>query len=376
MNTLLVTGKLFPAIAGDRICSQGFLYSLRSKPNVTIACNDLEEGFFESVLSEEMDIKKLFFLSKRPNKILSASLSILLGSIKQEVSWEFLRTISSAIRASNPEVIIIDHLRVAVATRICMLFTQTRSKIYYVAHNAELDNLIESNRFRKKNRRIITNLLNWGLKNIEMRVLKQSNIVFTLTGRDSKFLASISNQDLKKFKTIRLEYPYDRLHHSSEKKMKYQLMLVGSMDWYPNIQGAIDFIDTVWPSIKEKIPKCKLFIIGKNPPASILERASSDIEITGLVECIDEYLVNADALIVPNKLGSGIKVKIYEMWSKGIPVYGYDKSFEGYAKLSQYSCNSNTELSSKIIQFYSKAPIKKNLPSLYSNDVHSISVFV
>jgi glycosyltransferase involved in cell wall biosynthesis len=92
------------------------------------------------------------------------------------------------------------------------------------------------------------------------------------------------------------------------------LVFTGSMNWKPNQDGMIWFLEQAYPLIRAKVPDVKLEIVGREPPAKIAEIAKTvpGISVTGWVDDIRKYLAMADAIIVPLLVGSGTRLKIFE----------------------------------------------------------------
>jgi polysaccharide biosynthesis protein PslH len=110
-----------------------------------------------------------------------------------------------------------------------------------------------------------------------------------------------------------------------------QIVFLGSMDWMPNIDGILDFVRTIYPSIKARVPAVKLTIIGRNPPQSILGLAERDssITVTGTVDDVRPHMSKAVASVVPLRVGGGTRIKIFEAMAMGIPVVSSSIGAEG-----------------------------------------------
>jgi glycosyltransferase involved in cell wall biosynthesis len=92
------------------------------------------------------------------------------------------------------------------------------------------------------------------------------------------------------------------------------LVFVGSMDWMPNIDGIMWFVDEVLPLIREKVPGCTLAVVGRKPGKEIASLGQRDalIRITGTVDDVRPWLWGAKVAIVPLRIGGGTRLKIYE----------------------------------------------------------------
>ncbi len=92
----------------------------------------------------------------------------------------------------------------------------------------------------------------------------------------------------------------------------YSMVFTGTMDYLPNQDGMIYFLDEIFPLIKRVIPESKVFIVGKNPPQSIKRRAGRNVIVTGYVDDVRPFTWKASVYIVPLRMGSGTRLKILE----------------------------------------------------------------
>ena len=106
---------------------------------------------------------------------------------------------------------------------------------------------------------------------------------------------------------------------------------LGSMDWQANIEAVRWFLAQIWPQILAELPGARFRIIGRNPPAWLVERAAADatIEVTGTVADIRPHALECDLMVVPLKAGSGTRLKILECMAMGLPVISTTIGAEG-----------------------------------------------
>ena len=91
------------------------------------------------------------------------------------------------------------------------------------------------------------------------------------------------------------------------------LLFSGSMDWMPNIDGVLWFVREVMPLIRRDLPQCSLTIAGRRPADSIRALSVDPlIRVTGTVDDMRPYLWDSGVSIVPLRIGSGTRLKIYE----------------------------------------------------------------
>jgi sugar transferase (PEP-CTERM/EpsH1 system associated) len=128
---------------------------------------------------------------------------------------------------------------------------------------------------------------------------------------------------------VDIEY-FRRLEHAPATS---DLVFVGAMDWLPNIDGALWFMQEVLPIIRSARPKTTITFAGRNPSPEI--RALADqargIRVTGTVPDVRPYLWGASVSIVPLRIGGGTRLKIYEAMAAGVPVISTTVGAEGLA---------------------------------------------
>ncbi|MDP1930774.1 MAG: glycosyltransferase family 4 protein [Gammaproteobacteria bacterium] len=108
------------------------------------------------------------------------------------------------------------------------------------------------------------------------------------------------------------------------------LVFSGSMDWVPNEDAMLYFIQEVLPKVRERIPQTTLSIVGRNPSPRLRKVAmNAQVEVTGTVSDIRPWLHKAAVYIVPLRIGGGTRLKIYEALSMAMPVVSTTVGAEG-----------------------------------------------
>ncbi|HET6979214.1 MAG TPA: glycosyltransferase [Pyrinomonadaceae bacterium] len=109
------------------------------------------------------------------------------------------------------------------------------------------------------------------------------------------------------------------------------LVFTGSLDWLPNDDAMRYFVNEILPLVRRTIPDVKLTVVGRNPYAGLIELSKTDpnIEVTGRVEDVRPYMDRASAYIVPIRVGSGTRLKIYEAMAMELPMVSTTVGAEG-----------------------------------------------
>lgn len=99
-------------------------------------------------------------------------------------------------------------------------------------------------------------------------------------------------------------------------QFKFNLFL-GALDWFPNQQGLLWFIDSVWPDVKAKVPEASLHIAGRNASTTLANKIASACDYYGEVDDTRKFISDKSICIVPLFAGSGLKIKIIEALAAG-----------------------------------------------------------
>ena len=98
------------------------------------------------------------------------------------------------------------------------------------------------------------------------------------------------------------------------------LLFVGNFWHLPNVDAIKVFCDLILPLIRRKRPDIKLQIAGDNAPESIKRYQSECINFLGHVPDLAPLLRSARVSVAPLRYGAGMKGKIGEALSYGLPV--------------------------------------------------------
>lgn len=93
---------------------------------------------------------------------------------------------------------------------------------------------------------------------------------------------------------------------------------IGALDWIPNQEGLLWFLNKVWPLIRKNHPNLEFIIAGRNAPANFLAKIKQDGAVyVGEVEDAIDFMNENSIMIVPLLSGSGMRIKIIEGMALG-----------------------------------------------------------
>jgi len=110
-------------------------------------------------------------------------------------------------------------------------------------------------------------------------------------------------------------------------KIKGRLIFTGNMDFPPNYQSAIWFIDHVFPLLQDH-RDIHLVIAGANPVKELVARTSERIEVTGYKAELRNEIARSELYVAPLICGGGFKNKVVEAIASGTYLVGTSMAVE------------------------------------------------
>ena len=171
------------------------------------------------------------------------------------------------------------------------------------------------------------------LRRYEAAVCNQFDHVVTVTIGDRCTLESLSHSErgaFPNFHTIPICVDTANVPAVTPQGSNANVLYLGTMFWPPNVEGAVWFLQEVWPLVRHELPQATFTIAGKNPPAELAALAvGQNVELTGYVPDPLPWLEQARAFIIPLLSGGGMRVKIVEAWRWGLPIVSTTLGAEG-----------------------------------------------
>lgn len=119
--------------------------------------------------------------------------------------------------------------------------------------------------------------------------------------------------------------------NSPSKRDPYSLVFTGVMNYLPNVDAVIYFVQSILPQLLAKHPLIQFNIFGRSPTQSVINLAKKNrsVVVHGFAEDIMEEIEKNAVFVAPMRLGRGIKNKVLEAMAAGIPVVGTSSAFCG-----------------------------------------------
>jgi sugar transferase (PEP-CTERM/EpsH1 system associated) len=163
----------------------------------------------------------------------------------------------------------------------------------------------------------------------ERRYLHLADHVLTVSETDRDFFARIIEP--AKITVIPTGVDLDFFQPAPVEERPNTLVFTGSMDYMPNEDGICYFVEEILPRIRDQVPNTSLLVVGRRPTPRLLKLAAATpgVEVTGGVEDIRPFVRRAAVYIVPLRVGSGTRLKIFEAMAMGKAVVSTTVGAEG-----------------------------------------------
>ncbi|MCI8452423.1 MAG: glycosyltransferase [Eggerthellaceae bacterium] len=101
--------------------------------------------------------------------------------------------------------------------------------------------------------------------------------------------------------------------------MGRSLVFSGIMDYAPNEDAVLFFLEGVFPEVKDRVPDATLYLVGKNPTAAVLHAAEhcAGVVVTGYVDSVYPFILGCSVYVSPLRFGAGVKNKVLEAMACG-----------------------------------------------------------
>ncbi|WP_433870781.1 glycosyltransferase [Saccharopolyspora sp. CA-218241] len=107
------------------------------------------------------------------------------------------------------------------------------------------------------------------------------------------------------------------------------VVFVGGFDHPPNTDAARWAAREIMPLVREVCPDAVLHVVGSNPTEEVRALAGAGVEVHGWVADLGPMYDRARATLAPLRFGAGVKGKVGESLSLGVPVAGTTMAVEG-----------------------------------------------
>ena len=238
------------------------------------------------------------------------------------INEDFEKALTELLREENFDVIQIETLYLCQYIPLIRRFSN--ALVSYRVHNIEHEMLQRS----YKNAGFMSYLLTKPVKKLERSILNTYDVLITITEHDGISLDRLGNK--KPRFTSEVGIDLSNLVPTAKDLEYPSLFHIGALDWPPNQEGLVWFLNSCWPAIHKQFPDLKFYIAGRSGPSWIKMRFGSEhVIFLGEVEDAYQFMNSKAIMVVPLHSDSGMRIKIIEGMALGKAIVSTKTGCEG-----------------------------------------------
>ncbi|MCF6334013.1 MAG: glycosyltransferase family 4 protein [Draconibacterium sp.] len=340
MKILQVTNKVpYPTKDGGAIACMNLTrgFSLLGNQVTVLSMNTAKHNISMDEIPEPIKDLAEFKLVEVPARI--SAISAIGNLFFSKNPYNAIRFISNSFKTELKKLLtekkfdIIQLEGLYVCPYISIIRKYSSAKIVYRAHNIEHEiwdrTAINSRGFVKWYLKILAKRI----KKFEIRLLNKYDLIVPITERDGAILDKLGNTKPQHVSQTGID---SLVLIPNAKNLEHpSLFHIGSLEWTPNKEGLVWFLDNCWQDIHVKYPELKLYIAGRNAPVWLQKKLEMpNVIFKGEVPDAYEFMNSKSIMVVPLHSGSGMRIKIIEGMALGKPIVTTPVGTEGIATTS------------------------------------------
>ena len=194
---------------------------------------------------------------------------------------------------------------------VSLIRHHSKALISYRAHNVEHEIWERTAKITPGIKSFYLKLLAKRIKKFERDYINEYDVLVPITDRDGDILNEMGNA--KPRHTTQTGIDLATLVPKANKLEYPSVFHIGALDWAPNQEGLLWFLENCWNKLHQKYPELKFYIAGRNAPEWLQARVKyKNVIYLGEIEDAYSFMNSKAIMLVPLLSGSGMRVKIIE----------------------------------------------------------------
>lgn len=329
MKILFVTFEAPSNFSGGGIVVKQSILSLAKNYSVDYIGPEIVDEECKNIIDERI------FLNYSNNKI------VRIIDLIRGFSTGYFRSWNKKIKEIDLNKYEVVHLEFSRYDFVSKYVKKFGKKLSVRVHNVEYDYYNNLYKSEKSIRLFIRKNI---ISKQEKTTLREADMVICLTEKDKQRLINLYPLEIKNDKITVIpvciqdekNITIENQNFEVNYEMSPYILATGSLWYGPNVEGILWFVNNVWKYICESeniINKnIKLVIAGSRPNENLrgVIQNYNNIELIENPKDMGTLFKSASFYIAPIFNGAGMKVKVAEALSYGLPIIGTEHTFIGY----------------------------------------------
>jgi glycosyltransferase involved in cell wall biosynthesis len=161
---------------------------------------------------------------------------------------------------------------------------------------------------------------------VEAKAARMADITIAVSKSDEQYIQKLCGGNLK---TAIIPTIHPVVTGVGKQEDRHGILFVGGFQHDPNVDAVRFLVMEILPRVQQKLGQVQLTVIGSNATAEIFELQSDSVNVLGWVEDLSPYYNSHKVVVAPLRYGAGVKGKIGEALSHGIPTVTTSIGVEG-----------------------------------------------
>lgn len=162
-------------------------------------------------------------------------------------------------------------------------------------------------------------------KKIEAELAESADQVWCVTEDDRRNLQAVAPN--AKIEIVPNIHALNRRGESFAARK--DLLFIGNFNHRPNVDAVYYFLKEIFPLVLKTMPDVRLRIVGSNMASDIFQLESKNVRIEGFVPNVEPIFETCRVFVAPLRYGAGMKGKIGQALSFGLPTVTTSVGSEG-----------------------------------------------
>ena len=208
----------------------------------------------------------------------------------------------------------------------------SKAKLFYYGHDLHFFRMELEGKITGKKKLLAESVK---MKKLESRIWQQTDVTYYPSQEEVDIVKKLAPEvDVRLLQV----YYFESINNANRKPVKSsEAIFVAGFGHPPNIDAAKWLVREIMPLVWSSNPLVHLTLVGSNPTEEVLSLKNDRVEVTGYVtdQVLNSYYEKARVAVVPLRFGAGVKYKVLEALSMGVPLVTTEVGIQGMPELLQ-----------------------------------------
>lgn len=189
-------------------------------------------------------------------------------------------------------------------------------------------------------------------KEVELRVARMADATLVVSPYEERVLAD-EVPEVPVSIVSNIHVVHGRKAEFSERE---GMMFIGGFEHPPNVDAVEWLVNEIMPDVWRELPDVELLLVGSKPPKAVHKLASERVRVTGFVPDVEPFFTSCRLSVAPLRYGAGVKGKVNQSLSYGLPCVMTGVAAEGMALVDGEEAliaDDPSEFAASVVRLYS-----------------------